>query len=94
MKMPSRPWFPPLKTQQDIFGLHYVPLLGAAYESDAERARRFAKVEAGVTAVFKAAVHHVGEDRARQLFRKALRRPHMLIRLVHYGQEFYFATKS
>jgi hypothetical protein len=75
MKMPSRPWFPPMNPQQDIFGLHYVTLLGAACESEAERARRFAKVEAGVTAAFKAAVHHVGDDGARQLFRKALRRP-------------------
>jgi hypothetical protein len=64
-----------MNPQQDIFGLHYVTLLGAACESDAERARRFAKVEAGVTAAFKAAVHHVGDDGARQLFRKALRRP-------------------
>ena len=75
MKMPSRPWFPPTNPRPDIFGLHNVTILGAACEGDAERARRFAKVEAGVTAAFKAAVHHVGEDHARQLFRRALRRP-------------------
>lgn len=75
MKMPVRPWFPPMNFRPDIFGLHHVTILGAACESDAERAQRLAKVEAGVTAAFKAAVHHIGEDQARQLFRKALRRP-------------------
>ena len=44
-------------------------------ESDAERQKRFAKVEAGVIAAFKAAVHHLGEDAARELFNRVLRRP-------------------
>lgn len=64
-----------MNPQPDIFGLHHITILGAACESNAERARRFAKVEAGVTAAFKAAVHHVGDDNARELFRKVLRRP-------------------
>ena len=75
MKMPRRPWFPPMQSRPDIFGLHHVTLLGAACESDAERQRRFAKVEAGVVAAFKAAVHHLGEDAARRLFNRVLRRP-------------------
>jgi hypothetical protein len=75
MKMPQRPWYPPVNHPPDIFGLHYMTLLGAACESDADRAKRFAKVEGGIVAAFRAAVHHLGEERARQLFRKALRRP-------------------
>ena len=75
MKMPSGLWVPPANPRADIFGLHHVTILGAAGESDAERARRFAKVEAGVAAAFKAAIHRIGEDHARRLFRKALRRP-------------------
>lgn len=55
--------------------MHHVTIIGAACESDVERAQRFAKVVTGVTAAFKAAVHHVGEERARQLFQKVLRRP-------------------
>jgi hypothetical protein len=75
MKMPTRRWFTPVNQRPDIFGLHYVTIAGAACEGDVERAKRFAKVEAGITGAFKAAVHHVGDERARQLFRKALRRP-------------------
>lgn len=75
MKMPTRPFFPPLKSQPDIFGLHRVTFLGAAGETDVERRRRVAKVEAGVVAAFEAAVHHLGEDAARELFNGAMRRP-------------------
>ncbi len=75
MKMPTRPWFPPMEARPDIFGLHHVTILAAACESDAERKERMAKVEAGVVAAFKAAVHHLGEDQARQLFRRVLQRP-------------------
>jgi hypothetical protein len=75
MRMPRRPWYPPVKGQPDIFGLQYMTLLGAACESAAERGKRFAKVEAGVSAAFEAAVHHLGDEYARGLFQKALRRP-------------------
>ena len=60
MKMPRRPWYPPTKPRPDIFGLHHVTILAAAGESNAERRQRVAKVEAGVAADFKAAVHHLG----------------------------------
>jgi hypothetical protein len=63
-----------MQSRPDIFGLHH-PLLAAGCESDAERQQRFAKVEAGVIAAFKAAVHHLGEDAARELFNRVLRRP-------------------
>ncbi len=75
MKMPRRPWYPPMRPRPDIFGLHRVTIMGRACESDAERQRRVAKVEAGVKAAFKAAIHHLGEDDARELFVGVLRRP-------------------
>jgi len=75
MKMPSRPWFPPVEPLTDIFGLHHVTILGAACESTTERQRRVAKVKAGVAAAFQAAVHHLGEEAARELFNRILRRP-------------------
>jgi hypothetical protein len=49
--------------------------LEAACESDAQRHQRIAKVEAGILALFKAAVHHLGENHARELFKQVLRRP-------------------
>jgi len=75
MKMPRRTFFPIYKQPKDIFGLQHVTLLGQAGETDAERRRRIAKVEAGVADAFKAAVHHLGEDEARQLFLRVMRRP-------------------
>lgn len=75
MKMPTRPWFPPVEPHVDIFGLHHVTILGAACESANERERRIAKVEAGVMAAFQAAVHHLGDEEARELFNRVLRRP-------------------
>jgi hypothetical protein len=75
VKMPRRPWYPPMQPRPDIFGLHHVTIIGRACESDAERRQRVAKVEAGVKAAFKTAIHHLGEDDARELFVRVLRRP-------------------
>jgi hypothetical protein len=75
VKMPRRPWYPPMQPRPDIFGLHHVTMMGRACENDAERQQRMAKVEAGVKAAFKAAIHHLGEDNARELFAQVLRRP-------------------
>ncbi len=75
MKMPRRTFFPIYKQPNDIFGLQHVTVLGQAGETDTERRRRIAKVEAGVADAFKAAVHHLGEDEARQLFLRVMRRP-------------------
>lgn len=76
MKMPRRPFFPgTLKPRADIFGLHHMTLLGEACESEADRKKRFATVESGVLAAYKAAVAQLGEDRARELFQRVLRRP-------------------
>lgn len=75
MKMPKRPWYPLMSDRPDIFGLQHVTLAGAACETDAARKKRFAAVEAGVTAAFKAAIHHLGEDEARELFNRVMRRP-------------------
>jgi hypothetical protein len=75
MKMPGRPWYPPSEPQTDIFGLHHISFLGAACESATERKQRIGKVEAGVIAAFKAAVHHLGDDDARKLFNQVLQRP-------------------
>lgn len=75
MKMPKRPWYPNMQPRPDIFGLHHVTLLGAACEKPAERQKRVEKVEAGVKVAFKAAVHHLGEDAARELFVRVTQRP-------------------
>jgi hypothetical protein len=75
MKMPRRPFFPPTYTPPDIFGLQRLTLLGEACEATSERTRRIAKVEAGVHAAFRAAIDHLGEEAARELFRIVLRKP-------------------
>lgn len=74
MKMPRRSWYPPVKLEPDIFGLHHMTLIHLACESEAERAKRVARIEKGVVAAFTAARHHLGEDQARALFAKVLRR--------------------
>jgi len=75
MKMPRRPFFPPVNQPPDIFGLHTLTLVGQACETATERAQRVAKVEAGVHAAFRAAISHLGEAEARELFRSALQKP-------------------
>ena len=75
MKMPGRSYFPPMGDQRDIFGLRHVTILGAAGESDAEHKRRIDNVQSGVQAAFKAAVHHLGETEARNLFAIVARKP-------------------
>jgi hypothetical protein len=75
VKMPRRTWYPSMQSRPDIFGLHHVTIIGRACESDVERRQRVAKVEAGVKAAFKAAIHHLGEDDGRELFARVLRRP-------------------
>jgi len=74
MKMPRRPFFPPVGLRPDIFGLHQLTIAGAG-ESDVDRQKRVATIEAGVVASFKAAVGHLGEDEARRLFARVVRRP-------------------
>jgi hypothetical protein len=73
MKMPRRPWYPPMKPKPDIFGLYHLTILGAACEKPAERTKRVARVKDGVRAAFKAACHHLGEEEARELFASVLR---------------------
>jgi hypothetical protein len=73
MKMPRRPFYP-VAIPPDIFGLPYPSLLGQAGESEANTRARIAKVEAGVEAAFKAAVGHLGEQEARLLFARVVRR--------------------
>jgi hypothetical protein len=73
MKMPRRPFYPPMKLPPDIFGLQRPTLLN--FESDEETRKRVAVVEQGVLAAFSAAVDHLGEDEARRLFRHVVRRP-------------------
>ena len=53
MKMPRRPWFPPMKPRSDIFGLFPLTLIGLACEKPNERAQRETKVAKGVTIAFK-----------------------------------------
>jgi hypothetical protein len=74
MKMPRRPFFLPVSPRPDIFGLRRLTLAHGA-ESAADRQKRVATIEAGVVAAFKAAVGHLGEDEARQLFARVVRRP-------------------
>ena len=75
MKMPQRPWFPPTTPQLDIFGLQTPTFLGQACESEPEKQKRIAKVEKGVADAFTAAVRQLGEDAARDLFTRVMRRP-------------------
>jgi hypothetical protein len=75
MKMPRRPFYPPVALPLDIFGLHQLSLLGEACESETEKQKRIATVEKGVVAAFKAAVGHLGEEAARRLFARVVRRP-------------------
>ena len=44
-------------------------------ESEAETRKRVVTVEKGVDAAFKAAIEHLGEEEARRLFARVLRRP-------------------
>jgi hypothetical protein len=75
MKMPQRPWYPPATPQLDIFGLPHLSFLGAACETPPEKQKRIAQVEKGVTDAFTATVHQLGEDAARDLFARVMRRP-------------------
>ncbi len=75
MKMPGRLFYPPVDLLPDIFGLHCPSLLGSACESEADRLKRVATVENGVRDAFAAAVDHLGDEEARQLFRRMIRRP-------------------
>ena len=74
MKMPLRPWYPPATPQLDIFGLQTPTLLGEACEKAPEKQKRIAKVEEGVADAFRAAVRHLGEEEARDLFKRVMRR--------------------
>src|ERR1700747_274350 len=73
MKMPRRPFYPPVALPPDIFGLLHHGTL--SLESKAETRKRIATVEKGVEAAFKAAIEHLGEEEARRLFARVLRRP-------------------
>jgi hypothetical protein len=75
MKMPTRPWYPPMQPQTDIFGLADITLLGAAFETPKQRQARVARVEDGVKAAFDSAVRHFGGDAARELFARVTRLP-------------------
>jgi hypothetical protein len=71
MKMPRRPFYP-VAPPPDIFGLRAPGLLNL--ETEAETRTRITTVEKGVEATFKAAVDHLGEEEARRLFSRVLRR--------------------
>jgi hypothetical protein len=73
MKMPRRPFYPPVELPPDIFGLYRPAILN--FESEAETRKRVSAVEQGVNAAFRAAVDHLGEDEARHLFRRVISRP-------------------
>jgi len=73
MRMPSRPFYP-MALPPDIFGLERPSLLGQACESEAETQKRIATVEKSVAAAFEAAVEHLGDAEARQLFARVVRR--------------------
>jgi len=63
------------KQPNDIFGLQHLSLLAQVCETEPERRRRVEKVEAGVAKAFRAAVHHLGENEASELFSRVMRRP-------------------
>lgn len=94
MKMPSRPFYPPMSDVRDIFGLRRVTILGAACESDAEREKRIDAVEAGVEAAFRAAVHHLGEVEARKLFAIVVRKPKRGLGKVHASDRDHRLLKA
>lgn len=70
--MPRRPFYP-VELPPDIFGLRHIGLL--EHEDETERQKRVGTVEKGVAAAFKAAIDHLGEEEARRLFARVLRRP-------------------
>jgi hypothetical protein len=74
MKMPQRPWYPPISPQLDIFGLQTPTILGEACESPSEKQKRIEKVKKGVADAFTAAARQLGEDAARDLFKRIMRR--------------------
>jgi len=73
MKMPRRPFYPPVEIPPDIFGHRAPGILNL--ETVAEARERLAAVEQGVIRTFRAAVDRLGEDEARRLFRRVIRRP-------------------
>lgn len=70
MKIPRRPFYP-VPLPPDLFGLYPLPSL---LETDDERRTRIAAVVKGVGVAFDAAVKHLGEDEARLLFARVVRR--------------------
>jgi hypothetical protein len=74
MKMPHHPFYPSSQSP-DIFGLGYPSILGQAGEAPADTQKRIAMVEAGVIAAFEAAIRHLGDEEARRLFSRVVRRP-------------------
>jgi hypothetical protein len=74
MKMPRRPFYPPVEMRPDIFGLPYLSLLGLACEDEPAKRQRISTVEKKVLATFEAAKDHLGEDAARRLFVRATHR--------------------
>jgi hypothetical protein len=75
MKMPQRPFYFPTTPQLDIFGLQTPTILGTACEKAPEKQKRIATVEEGVANAFRAAVRHLGDEEARDLFKRVIRRP-------------------
>jgi hypothetical protein len=74
MKMPERRYFP-TELPPDVFGLRPLCLLSEAGLTGDERHERVAKIEAYVAEAFKDAVRQLGEDEARKLFGRVLRKP-------------------
>jgi hypothetical protein len=72
MKIPRRPFYP-VPLPPDIFGLKRPGILNL--ESEAETRERIATIEKGVETAFKASIDHLGEEEARRLFARVLRRP-------------------
>ena len=75
MKMPRRPFYLPVASRPDIFGLRVLSFVESACESEADRQKRIATVEKGVEDAFRAAVRQLGDEEARLLFARVTRKP-------------------
>jgi hypothetical protein len=67
MKLPRRPFYS-VDPGPDVFGLPQLTLVELACESDIDKDKRYATIDRWLAKAFRAAVWHLGEERARELF--------------------------
>ena len=73
MEMPRRAFFPGTSKPRPAFGLYQLTIIAQACEQ-ADKQKRATAVENGVLTAFRAGVAHLGEDEAKKLVLRVLRR--------------------